>query len=96
MADIKNLYELHSGLNQKTNTHELAGGLRIKEIIEKENTNATPSVYRYEYDGGIIYDSSFAYCTQYWNLRYLKIYMHSNIPDGVNHFYDISSRMDRI
>ena len=86
------IYELHSGLNQKTNTHELAGGLRIKEIIEKENTNATPSVYRYEYDGGIIYDSSFAYCTQYWNLRYLKIYMHSNIPDGVNHFYDISSR----
>ena len=86
------IYELHNGLNQKTNTQELAGGLRIKEIIEKENTNAVPAVYKYEYEGGVIYDSQFAYCTQYWDLLFIERNGQSDSPSGVNHFYDISSR----
>lgn len=50
------VYELHHGFNMQIMGNEDAGGLRIKRIIEKASDTAIPSIYSYEYSGGVIYD----------------------------------------
>lgn len=46
------VYELHRGVNPRTGREEEAGGLRIREIIERTSDKAAPSIRRYEYSGG--------------------------------------------
>lgn len=62
------VYELHNGLNLLTQRYENAGGLRIKEIVERANDNAKSSVTRYKYLNGIIYDDAFNYVAQYGHI----------------------------
>lgn len=59
------VYDLHYGLNLKTNQYENAGGLRIKEVVERTSNSARPSITRYKYFDGIIYDDAFNYIAQY-------------------------------
>jgi len=77
------IYELHRGLNLKTNREENAGGLRIKEIRTRADDNALPAVYRYEYEGGVIYDDIFNYCVNDYTIEYLKDVSNPSAADGL-------------
>lgn len=46
------IYDLHRGVNPRTGREEDAGGLRIRQIVERTSDNAIPSIRRYEYSGG--------------------------------------------
>lgn len=46
------IYDLHRGINPRTGREEDAGGLRIRQIVERTSDNAVPSIRRYEYSGG--------------------------------------------
>lgn len=59
------VYELHQGVNRKTKKYESAGGLRIKEIVERADNMAVPNVTRYKYIDGVIYDDAFNYISEY-------------------------------
>lgn len=50
------IYELHRGFDKQKNKDMDAGGLRIKQIIKRSSQTDAPMIYKYEYEGGVVYD----------------------------------------
>ena len=50
------IYELHRGFDKQMKKEMDAGGLRIKQIIKRSSQTDAPMIYKYEYEGGVVYD----------------------------------------
>lgn len=67
------IYELHRGFDKQMNKEIDAGGLRIKQIIKRSSQLDTPMIYKYEYEGGIVYDDQKNYILTQRRIEHKKI-----------------------
>lgn len=92
------VYELHRGINPRTGREEDAGGLRIRQIIERTSDKAVPSIRKYEYNGGEWYRDVDNYITKTDSSIYLgssvntvyRYYLSSRPVSSVSDFFGVS------
>mgnify|MGYP001629463151 CR=1 FL=1 len=74
------VYGLHVGRDRGQMMMRICGGLRVEQIIERDGSGAAPAVYRYTYDGGVVYADRFNYISSITN------------EGHDTEYYDIASR----